>query len=94
MARYILDVSKANLEFLKDGDPLSIPCRDGENYCDLDVIEEDLPPDFVERMRDCCLLQMAPGVARDHWEEMESMPVGFDTRSAYMAGAVLIKVSE
>jgi hypothetical protein len=94
MARYILDISKAKLDFLRDGDPLSLPCEDGVYYTDIDIIEEELPEDFVKKMRDCCLLKMHSKTAREHWEEMESMPVGFDIAPALKAGARLIKVGD
>jgi hypothetical protein len=85
-----LYIGKSDLHFLKPNDPTKIPVKRGEHYTDFDVIEEELPEEFVSRMRDCCLLKMHGPTARDHWEEMESMPVGFDLDAAHKHGAWIV----
>ena len=53
--RFVLDMSKVAKEDLPErfqGGPLIIPLMEGQFECDYDVIESELPADFVKKWHD------------------------------------------
>jgi len=85
--RYVLDLSQVAKEDLPErfvGGPLIIPMREGQFECDYDVIEEELPSDFVNRWRGFSdepgkTKEWPLGVNKSH---LERMPDGAILRDA------------
>ncbi len=87
-----LDISMAKgLPFLKPGDPVKIPCVPGSHEWDYDILEEQLPRNFVARMRDCLCLAAGPEGKVYDWDRIEASPVGFNMDSAKKHGARLVE---
>jgi hypothetical protein len=80
--QYYLDISKAKLPFIREGDPTRIPLREGRYHCEYDVDEDKLPVEFVDRMRSCLIDKMDAETIRQFGDELEQKPVGFDYRNA------------
>lgn len=90
--RFFLDLTNAvKPKFWKDGDPLMLPCETGTHHLDYDIIESELPADFVAKMRECTLRVKDPEQVRRHGDFMEQAPVGFRHDSIADNGAELIE---
>jgi hypothetical protein len=80
--RYTLDLTGAKMPpAIRKVLPDLIPVRDGRHQRDFDVIEEELPPAVVRRMR--------AHIKRNSIGFNDDMPVGFDALTAFCSGARL-----
>lgn len=88
--RYILDISKAKKpSFWAEGDPVLLPCEDGKNHTTYDLIEKELPPKFVEKMRAFLFQIKMPNGNLYHYASSKRLPVGIDAEEIVKNGGVL-----
>lgn len=91
--RYILDLSGVHPvpEWL--GDLRELPVQDGKFFMDYDVIEEELSPDDLERIREVGRRKFVRKYGPERAEACEHMPIGFDFDNLPQ-GAILREVSD
>lgn len=88
--RFILDISKAKKPaFWEEGDPVLLPCENGKNLTTYDLIESELPHEFVEKMRGRLMKIKGPDGKPYHYGSAKMLPVGIDAEEIVENGGVL-----
>lgn len=90
--KYLLDLTNAEKpKFWKPGDPLLIPCETGKHHLAYDILMDELPKEFAERMDECSMREIPPESIRRNGDLIEKRPVGFHESDLVYYGAVLIE---
>lgn len=88
--RYILDISKATKPaWWEAGDPVLLPCKDGAHYTTYDLIEKELPAEFIKKIRAYLYGLKLPDGRPYHYASVKRLPIGIDAEEVVKHGGVL-----
>lgn len=84
-----LDISKSDVGFFRPGDPTLLPLKKSRTKGAFDIVNDDLPRDFVDRMYGC--LFDRPGLNEFVWvDDAIRLPICVRLKIARKHGARIV----
>jgi len=84
-----LDISSADVNFWREGDPVLLPLVKGKAAGVYNIVNDQLPDEFVERMYNCCF--EVAGLDKYVWvDDAINRPIAVREKTAKKHGAKII----